>query len=219
MRCSVRHSPHDHEDKAHWSGSLKKFLATAVVLRATSSSGCPNAVATVDKTCGSNAGSFLFGRTLLGTIVRGARYGASVSIMSLSIGMVGSSAASSAPPRSGRSSHTHPVMPMYRPSLRHSCSSASFPVKQCRTPGTVPLPAALLWLLLLLKLAAFRISANRAPASLQCMNSGLRSCNARLTWASNHLSCTSGGLKFLLKSSPHSPDQRHRHTQYVCFSV
>ena len=49
--------------------------------------------------------------------------------------MSGSREASSAPPRSGRSSHTQPVMPMCRSSARHCRSSSGLPVKQCTTAG------------------------------------------------------------------------------------
>lgn len=48
------------------SGNLKNAFATAVVRIAASSSPCPSAAATAVNTCGSSAGSFLFGRALLG---------------------------------------------------------------------------------------------------------------------------------------------------------
>ena len=51
-------------------------------------------------------------------------------------GMRGSNASSAVAPRSGRSSHTQPVMPMLIPSPRYSSSSSRVPVKQCTTPGT-----------------------------------------------------------------------------------
>lgn len=95
----------------------------------------------------------------------------------------------------GSSTPTHPVMPMCSPRSRHCCSSCPLPVKQCSMPGTPLAP----------KPVASRISANLVPASLQCMNRGLRSSSASLTCAANHCSCTSGGLKLRLKSSPHSP--------------
>ena len=57
------------------------------------------------RTYDNRAGSFLLGLALFGLMVRGTRYGASVSIISLSCGMELSNDASSAPPRSGRSSH------------------------------------------------------------------------------------------------------------------
>jgi len=87
------------------------------------------------------------------------------------------------------------VTPICRPRSKHCCSSSPLPVKQCSMPCT-PLPP---------NPAALRISANLAPASLQCMNSGLRSSRASCTCAANHCSWTSGGLKLRLKSSPHSP--------------
>lgn len=51
-------------------------------------------------------------------------------------GTRGRSAASWAPPRSGRSSATQPVIPMCSPISRKASSSAWLPVKQCTTPST-----------------------------------------------------------------------------------
>lgn len=97
---------------------------------------CPRALATARSTSCNNAGSFLEGRFFDGVMLRGVRYGASVSRSNRLSGIIGSSAANAAAPLSGLSSQIHPVMPIYRPRSSASCTSFEFPVKQWTTPGT-----------------------------------------------------------------------------------
>eukprot|EP00958_Prasinococcus_capsulatus_P014589 scaffold1535_cov382-Prasinococcus_capsulatus_cf.AAC.51 len=86
-------------------GREKNRLAFAVVSSAVAPIGCPMLCATLASTCGSKAGSLRCGLIRLGLILRGVRYGASVSIMRRSSGIVGSVLARASPFPAGMQSH------------------------------------------------------------------------------------------------------------------